>query len=173
MATLCTYNDTLPQGSPTSTMVANFVIEHLAYRLHKLAEQHGARYSQYVDDIAISGPRHVEALKPLVARIITEENFTCHPDKLIVCRAGEEHEVTGVRVDHGKDIPSKKLRDVRADIMAATETKEPMSEKDSRSLGGKVQHITMLNRGAGNFLKKQLSRARKKTAQLPDNKSKD
>jgi RNA-directed DNA polymerase len=163
MATMCTYKDALPQGSPTSTMVANFVIEHLAVRLHKLAKQHGAKYSQYVDDIAISGPCHVEDLKPLVARIIEEEGFVCHPDKLVVCHAGDEHEITGVRVDHGKDVPSKKLKAVRAAVEAVADAVEPMSDKDSRSLDGKVQHIATLNRGAGKLLKRRLSRVREKT----------
>jgi len=162
MAALCTYKDALPQGSPTSMMVANFVIEHLAFRLHKLAEQHGAKYSQYVDDIAISGPRHVEDLKPLVARIIEEEDFICHPDKLVVCRAGDEHEITGVRVDHGKDVPSKKLKAVRAAVEAVADTAESISDKDSRSLNGKVQHIATLNPGTGKFLKRRLSRIREK-----------
>lgn len=171
-ATICTYKDALPQGAPTSTMVANFVIEHLAYRLHKLAKQHGAKYSQYVDDIAISGPRHVEELKLLVARIIVEENFICHPDKLVICRAGEEHEVTGVRIDHGKDVPSKKFKAVRTAIEAIIDKEELVSEKDIRSLEGKIQHITILNRGTGNSLKKRLSRILKKTALLPGNKKK-
>ena len=170
MATICTYKDALPQGSPTSTMVANFVIEHLAFRLHKLAEQHGAKYSQYVDDIAISGPRHVEDLKPLVTRIIEKEDFICHPDKLVVHRAGDEHEVTGVRVDHGKDVPSKKLKAVRAEIEALGHSENPPSEKDNRSLEGKVRHVATLNPGAGEFLKRRLSKIRKKRTAIGKSK---
>lgn len=161
MATLCTHKDALPQGAPTSTIVANFVIEHLAFRLHRLAEKHGAKYSQYVDDIAISGPRHVDELKPLVAKIIEEEGFICHPDKLIILRAGDEHEITGVRVDHGKDVPSKKLKDVRAAVEALGVSTSPPSDKDNRSLDGKVRHVATLNPGTGKFLRRRLIKARR------------
>ena len=166
MATICTSKGTLPLGAPTSTIVANFVIEHLAFRLHRLAEKHGAKYSQYVDDIAISGPRHVEELQPLVAQIIEEEGFICHPDKLIVLRAGDEHEITGVRVDHGKDLPSKKLKAVRAAVEALNDSVNPPSDKDCRSLEGKVRHVAMLNPGTGKFLKRRLLRVRGKTAAI-------
>ena len=164
MATICTYKDTLPQGSPTSTMMANFVIEHLAYRLHKLSEKHGAKYSQYVDDIVISGPEHVEGLKPLVVKIIQEEGFICHPDKLVVFRKGEEHVVTGVRVDHGKDVPSKNLQSVRAAIEATAGEAEYMAGKNRRSLDGKIRHVATLNPGTGKFLKRRLSRIEKKNS---------
>lgn len=170
MATLCTHKDALPQGAPTSTIVANLVIEHLAFRLHRLAEKHGAEYSQYVDDIAISGPCHVEDLKPLVARIIEEEGFTCHPGKLIICRAGDEHEITGVRVDHGKDVPSKNLKAVRAAVEALAECESPPSDRDGHSLDGKVRHMGTLNPGTGKFLRRRLMDARRKVAAFVDTK---
>jgi hypothetical protein len=87
---------------------------------------------------------------------------------LVVCRAGDEHEITGVRVDHGKDVPSKKLKAVRAAVEAVADMAESMSDRDSRSLNGKVQHIATLNPGTGKTLKRRLSLIRRKNSTAVD-----
>ncbi len=51
---LTTLNGSLPQGSPTSTILAALIAEPLAKRLDNFAKGHRADYSQYVDDNAVS-----------------------------------------------------------------------------------------------------------------------
>jgi hypothetical protein len=158
LAQLCTYQDKLPQGAPPSTVIANLAIEHLSFRLYRLATKHGATYTQFVDDITISGPGHVESLEPLVAKIIEEEGFRCHPDKLYTRRHTQEQLVTGVRVNSGCDVPSDKIEEVRAQIKRCGEEiaqGKAVSEKVLRTLDGKIAYITRLNRGSGKFLRRR------------------
>lgn len=56
LTSLVTLNGGLPQGSPTSTVVANLVIVPLTVRLKNLASKHKCDYSQFIDDGTISGP---------------------------------------------------------------------------------------------------------------------
>lgn len=158
---LCTCSTGLPQGAPTSTIISNLVIEHLAYRLKRFAETHSAAYTQYVDDITISGPHHLEELKPLIIQIMEEEGFVCHPDKLRVVHNDEEQIVTGVRVNNGPDIPLEKLVEVQSLIacLPSNGQNAVAVRKKFASTVGKIQYASRLNRGTGRFLRKGLNRA--------------
>ncbi|GMW00431.1 MAG: hypothetical protein AMXMBFR84_15680 [Candidatus Hydrogenedentota bacterium] len=137
-------------------MIANLVVEHLAFRLHRLAQFHGATFTQFVDDISISGPSHLIQLEDLVARIIEEEGFTCHPQKLCTLGKSSEQVITGVRVDHGLDVPLEKLSDVRSEIEELAHlnsSDDELYRKSIRSIVGRIAYIGSLNKGLG----KQLS----------------
>ena len=77
----------LPQGAPYSSIVAAVATDRLADRLRSLAEQHGARYTQYVDDITLSGPKHIARLKNLMIRIIRSVGFDIASEKIEIVPA--------------------------------------------------------------------------------------
>lgn len=54
LAHLCTYQNELPQGAPTSPMLANLVCRRLDSDLMDLARRHRATYTRYADDITFS-----------------------------------------------------------------------------------------------------------------------
>jgi hypothetical protein len=54
LAHLCTFNGTLPQGSPTSPLLANLVCRGLDRDLMNIAKRHRAIYTRYADDITFS-----------------------------------------------------------------------------------------------------------------------
>ena len=160
---LVTLHGGLPQGSPTSTAVANLVIMALAGRIQTLAEGHGSDYSQFVDDGAISGPAYLEKLRPLVDRIIRQEGLRASPKpkKRTTTYRHQEQTVTGIRVNNRIDVPRQMVRDVRAEIEQLGRRTDPArpSEKVIASLVGKIRHISTLNRGAGKSLRRRLRRA--------------
>ena len=47
---LVTLDGGIPQGSPTSTVIANLVIAKLAIRINRLSDIHNFKYTQFVDD---------------------------------------------------------------------------------------------------------------------------
>ncbi|MCH7958574.1 MAG: RNA-directed DNA polymerase [Candidatus Hydrogenedentes bacterium] len=164
LAKLTTYKNLVPQGSPTSTIVATLVTEHLSYRFAGLSGKHESAFTQYVDDMTISGPKHLPELKGLIARIIESEGFVCHPNKLRSVPRSDEQIVTGLRVNNGIDIPREKIRDARAlidDIGQRQVDGELIPEKEVNSLRGKIGWITQSNPGTGKFLSKQLNRTLK------------
>lgn len=75
---VCTCDNELPQGSPTSVTLGNLVLRKLDVRLGKLCTEHGLTYTRYVDDIAVSGGSRLSAwLAGEIDAIIAEEGWSC------------------------------------------------------------------------------------------------
>jgi hypothetical protein len=169
---LVTLHGCLPQGSPTSTVVANLVILPLARRIERLAALHSSDYSQFVDDGTISGPAYLDRLRPLVDRIIRQESLRASPKpgKRTTKYRHQEQTVTGVRVNRTIDVPSQKVKEVRSQVdelgRAADCGKAP-SARELASLEGKIRHVERLNQGAGKSLRRRLRRARNALAKGP------
>lgn len=108
----------LPQGSPCSPAITNILCRKLDYRLAGLATKYGFTYTRYVDDLTFSG-RHeqyqqITNILKYSRRVVKEENFTLHPDKLRVMKKGVRQEVTGVVVNEKPNIEKKSLKRFRA-----------------------------------------------------------
>ena len=151
---LVTLNGGLPQGSPTSTTVANLVIVPLADRLNALAVCHRSDYTQFVDDGAISGPAYIERLRPLIEKIIQQEGFRASPKphKRLTLYWYQEQVVTGRKVNRRLDAPREKLQKTQ-DAIACLEEQiahglEP-TESQLRSLRGKIHHLRDLDAKKG------------------------
>lgn len=108
----------LPQGSPCSPAITNILCKKLDFRLDGLAKKYGFTYSRYVDDITFSGNveqfTSISAILKYSKRIIKEENFTLHPDKLRVMKRNQKQEVTGIVVNEKVNINKKSLKRFRA-----------------------------------------------------------
>lgn len=158
---LTTVDGSLPQGSPTSTILSALVAEPLGKRLEGLAKKHGSTYTQYVDDITFSGSAHIARLNPLIKKIVKQEGFNLNPSKTKVMDNGREQVVTGVRVNQGIDVPSEKIQEVRNlinELEAQQRSGRKISESEVASLRGKIQYVTQLNRGVGRSFQRRLSR---------------
>lgn len=153
---LCTLNGSLPQGSPTSTIVAALATISLSNRLDRFAVNHGATYTQYVDDVTISGPEHMARMVPLLGKIIEQSGLRANQSKTKIARGREEKCVTGIRVNIVPDVTSKKMKEVRALVTSTDFSGDP--DHKVRSLQGKIRYIEGLNKGAGRYLRRQLKR---------------
>jgi len=147
---LVTFEGQLPQGSPTSTAVANLVSLPWAYRLHRLSEKHGCDYSQFVDDGTISGPGYIERLRPLIDKIIRQAGFQASPKlhKRTTMYQSDEQIVTGVRVNKRIDVPSQKVEKICEELrqldMKIKSSIEP-SDSEIASVKGRIQFVATLN----------------------------
>lgn len=158
---LTTLDGCLPQGSPTSTILAAHVVAALSRRLERLATLHGAIFTQYVDDLTLSGPRRIQGLVRLVEKIIRQEGLRAKRSKTQMLHSDEEQVVTGVRVNHGFDVPSEKVREAREQIDTIARQKDAGVEPNHAglvSLRGKIRYVGRLNKGAGRHLAVRLER---------------
>jgi len=98
----------LPQGAPTSPMLANLCFYRADCRLSGLAEAAGATYTRYADDLAFSGDaqfeRSVERFGARAAAIVTEEGFIVHHRKTRVMRRGVRQYLAGIVVNERVNI---------------------------------------------------------------------
>ncbi len=113
---LSTFDNQLPQGSPPSAFIAAMVSIPMGLRLRNLALQHGASYSQYVDDITISGGKHLARLERLIEEIVCTSGFILHAGKRKRLYRHEEQTVTGCRVNFHLDAPISMYENVTDDI---------------------------------------------------------
>lgn len=112
---LCCHQGELPQGAPTSPRLANLVNIELDARLSAAAEQLGALYSRYADDLVFSfaedAPRAARALITLTRLIIAEEGYALNRAKgPRVLRAHQRQTITGLVVNDGPPRLSRETR---------------------------------------------------------------
>jgi RNA-directed DNA polymerase len=156
---LVTYEGHLPQGSPTSTIVACLVVERLSKRLNGLARSHAGSYSQFVDDGTMSGPKHLCRLIRTIQAIVSQEGFNLNNKKTKVMNSRREQVVTGIRVNSGFDAPSEKVKEVElllSDLQSRIDAGLSISKKAMLSLEGKIRFIGRLNPGIAKHMMKNL-----------------
>lgn len=105
----------LPQGAPTSPMLANFASEALDIQLAHLASTENWTYTRYADDLAFSRPgdsTRAEAMH-LVKRVEMELKRTglvAHRQKTSIVPPGGRKILLGVTVDTGQPRLTKAFR---------------------------------------------------------------
>lgn len=116
IANLCCYDNTLPQGAPTSPTLSNVVCQKLDRRLTKLSKKYYARYTRYADDITFSSRKDVfdEKFVNDLCEIIEDENFKINPAKTRLQDYTERQVVTGLTVNEKVNVSQNYVREVRA-----------------------------------------------------------
>lgn len=107
----------LPQGAPTSPALTNILCFHLDQRLQGLAAKHQCQYTRYADDVTFSWSQQAVNAQQMVWRIkkiLADEGFAVHPDKVRIMHRGSRQEVTGIVVNQQMGIDREKLRKFRA-----------------------------------------------------------
>lgn len=67
---LTTCRNRLPQGAPTSPLLANLVLASFDGEIRSVCAEHGIRYSSWVDDLAFSGQSPAQVIGPVVSTLI-------------------------------------------------------------------------------------------------------
>jgi RNA-directed DNA polymerase len=98
------YEGMLPQGAPTSPMLANLAMVETDTILSAYAEARGFRYSRYADDLAFSSDRdrtitEMHALQRSVCRILNDAGFRANLRKTVIRGPGTRRIVLGLLVD--------------------------------------------------------------------------
>jgi len=67
---LTTCRNRLPQGAPTSPLLANLVIGSFDSEIRSVCDEHEIRYSSWVDDLAFSGHSPTQVIGPVIATLV-------------------------------------------------------------------------------------------------------
>ena len=116
LANLATHGGALPQGAPTSPVLANLLCRRMDARLFKWARERGYQYTRYADDLAFSTNRaeFPEADREAIGRMIEGEGFTVHPEKRKLMPWYGRQLVTGLVVNEKPNLPREYVRGLRA-----------------------------------------------------------
>ncbi len=134
IAQICTADGILPQGAPTSPVLANFVCAKLDGDLMALARRFRLTYTRYCDDLTFSGRHHsfppevaVAAagwigdqvlLGPALEGLVSANGFRLNPAKTRLQLWTCHQEVTGLTVNAFPNLPRHYVRSVRGMLYA-------------------------------------------------------
>ncbi|WP_417368361.1 reverse transcriptase family protein [Flavobacterium beibuense] len=100
----------LPQGAPTSPMLANIVATRMDYRFEGLARKMNFNYSRYADDLTFSSNSSSQLPSlSTIKNIIEEEGFFINKEKIKYMKKGAKQYVTGLSTTNGINV-SKRYR---------------------------------------------------------------
>ena len=105
----------LPQGSPASPAITNYLCIRLDRRLNGLAKRFGASYTRYADDISFSSNVNVyrgEFQKEL-KRLVDSEGFIINEKKTRLLTKSQRQEVTGVTVNSKLNVSRTYIKWIR------------------------------------------------------------
>jgi RNA-directed DNA polymerase len=119
LSRLCSYQDTLPQGAPSSPRIANLICWRMDQRLAGLADHLQLVYTRYADDLTFSSLSSQKLSKALglIVHIVRDSGFAVNQQKTRIGGSGRTLRVTGLTVyPEGVGIGRRRLRALRAQI---------------------------------------------------------
>jgi RNA-directed DNA polymerase len=155
IADLVTCDDQLPQGASTSVAIGNTVLYELDIRIAGICRKHGLSYTQYVDDLAISGGGRIARHKSLIERVIADEGW------VIGGKGGlkgkyEQHRYLGVILNATPNVDRSYVKDLR--FLISRNRIKPFSERLLQQVRGKLTYVTALNPSLGRSLASQFEK---------------
>lgn len=151
----------LPQGAPSSAALANLCAWRLDLRLAAAAQESGARYTRYVDDLIVSFPEHTRThawrISLMISTIILEEGFTPHPRKTRLTSQSQAQWVTGVLINEKPNIARSDYDRLKATLTNCVRhgphEQNRESHPDFRAhLQGRIAHVKHINPARGEKL---------------------
>jgi RNA-directed DNA polymerase len=103
----------LPQGAPTSPLLANLSAARLDKRISKIAKESSFVYTRYADDLCFSCNQKSSLPNVLfLKKIIEEEGFFINEQKVHLSKAGTKQYVTGLSITGDVSVSKNKRREI-------------------------------------------------------------
>lgn len=152
---LTAFKGRLPQGPPSSPMIANIIAglgnSCLDKRLEGLCKQHTADHGRWVDDIPISGPGFLPKLKRTIEKIIIQSGFKPKAEKTKIYAKNEAQIITGHLVNSKPNIQKFKKKQIRAELDRCKHDRILFMKK-KLILRGQIAHFQSINPSLGEKL---------------------
>lgn len=105
---LCTYEDILPQGAPTSPTLANTVFVPVDEELFRYSLNNKLIYTRYADDLTFStDDLHIENHISNISAIVEKHGYKINENKTHVMKDNYRKIVTGLLVNERVKVPKK------------------------------------------------------------------
>ncbi len=141
----------LPPGAPTSPALANLCAFHLDLRLNALAQEAGATYTRYADDMAFSGDavfaRGVQPFIAQVIHIVSDEGFTVNGSKTRIMRSSMRQQLTGWVVNKKTNVRRDEFDRLKAILHQCKRDGAALQNRDGHNdfrahLQGRISHVS-------------------------------
>ena len=158
---ITTFQHRLPQGAPTSPMLANLTLLPLYDQVGLIANELDLRWTFWIDDIAISGDRAIEAIEKVI-RAIQRNGHAVRHSKIRIMPRNTSQSITGTLVNRKVSFGRKKLEDIRSQITSVADQPE-IPDYLIQTIRGKIAHVNSLCSIQGAYLTRLADRILPKT----------
>ena len=113
---LCTYDNHLTQGSPTSAYISNLVMKEFDEELGNWCDLMNISYTRYSDDMTFSGKFNPSELITKVRKMLYKLGLELNNDKIHIVHKSSSQNVTGVVVNEKMQVNVKYRNKIRQEI---------------------------------------------------------
>ena len=113
---LCTFDEHLTQGSPTSAYISNLVMKDFDEVLGAWCEENDISYTRYSDDMTFSGNFSPSEIIIKVRKMLYKLGLQLNNDKIHVVNKSSCQNVTGIVVNEKPQVNSKYRKEIRQEI---------------------------------------------------------
>ena len=113
---LCTYEDYLPQGAPTSSYISNLVLKNFDEELGTWCTNNKINYTRYSDDLTFSGDFGCTVVIKKVNQLLKPYNLKLNEAKTKVIKNSRAQIVTGLVVNQKLQTRKKYRQQIRQEM---------------------------------------------------------
>ena len=160
---LCTYDNHLTQGSPTSAYISNLVMKEFDEELGNWCNLRNISYTRYSDDMTFSGAFNPSELITKVRKMLYKLGLELNNDKIHIVYKSSSQNVTGIVVNEKMQVNVKYRNKIRQEIYyikkfgLSSHLKKCDSNIDSKRylniLYGRVLYVLQINENDKEFIK--------------------
>lgn len=160
---LSTWERHLPQGAPTSDLLANLFMRPLDDRIKAIAGERGLVYSRCMDGFVVAGNGRTREALGLVIKEIRSVGLAVRGSKTRNAGAGGEQIVAGYNVNtpQGPKVSKSKVQEIRTDVfkLVTCHTRGEDITLKLLSVRGSLAYLRPTNPGVVRRLENQMTRA--------------
>lgn len=113
---LCTYDNHLTQGSPTSAYISNLVMKEFDEELGNWCNLKNISYTRYSDDMTFSGEFNPSELIVKVRKMLYKLGLELNNNKIHIVHKSSSQKVTGIVVNEKLQVNIKYRNKIRQEI---------------------------------------------------------
>lgn len=113
---LCTYEDDLIQGAPTSAYISNLVMKQFDEEIGIFCDSNRISYTRYSDDMTFSGDFNPSEMIAKVRKLLYKMGLELNNDKIYMVHKSFCQNVTGIVVNEKTQVNSKYRKNIRQEI---------------------------------------------------------
>ena len=162
---LCTYDDHLTQGSPTSAYISNLVLKEFDEDIGAWCESLNITYTRYSDDMTFSGDFKVLDVITKVRKELYKLGLELNKNKTKVISKNRSQRVTGITVNEKVQVDVKYRKAIRQEIyyikkfgLTSHLKRRNITTSEKKYLNtlyGKVLYVLQINKDDKEFIKYQ------------------
>lgn len=116
LTSLCTYDDHLTQGSPTSAYISNLVMKEFDEKLGSWCDLNNISYTRYSDDMTFSGNFNTSEIIIKVRKMLYKLGLELNESKIHVIYKDASQRVTGIVVNEKVQVNSRYRNQIRQEM---------------------------------------------------------